>query len=130
MMAGPIAATGAAVIPDLEKNNSTSTSNPSLSTSTPSKPSLDTSSAISSLNQASFDPAANFEGDLPTNNNLPTQRDLAAVNDVSVLDKNGKSVPFKSLYTGPNVARRVLIIFVRHFFCGVLSPFPVCSHWQ
>ena len=60
-----------------------------------------------------------FEGELATNNDIPSVATLKKIEDYIVLDRHGKSHPFKSLYTGSNVARRVLIIFVRHFFCGV-----------
>lgn len=63
-----------------------------------------------------------FAGDVQTNNSLPTPETLRKLEQYTVLDESGKSRPFKSLYTGPNVARRVLIIFVRHFFCGVSGP--------
>ncbi|KAI1851046.1 hypothetical protein JX266_003711 [Neoarthrinium moseri] len=59
-----------------------------------------------------------FQGDVQTNNNLPSEETLRKLEKYTVLDESGKSHTFKSLYTGPNVARRVLIIFVRHFFCG------------
>ncbi|ORY57275.1 uncharacterized protein BCR38DRAFT_450078 [Pseudomassariella vexata] len=59
-----------------------------------------------------------FAGEVETNNNLPSRETLRKLEDHTVLDADGKSVPFKSLYTGHNVARRVLIIFIRHFFCG------------
>ncbi|ETS81884.1 hypothetical protein PFICI_06886 [Pestalotiopsis fici W106-1] len=59
-----------------------------------------------------------FHGDVQTNNSLPTPETLRKLEQYTVLDESGKSRPFKSLYTGPNVARRVLIIFIRHFFCG------------
>ncbi|KAH6652970.1 hypothetical protein BKA67DRAFT_659622 [Truncatella angustata] len=59
-----------------------------------------------------------FQGDVQTNNNLPSQETLRKLEKYTVLDESGKSHTFKSLYTGPNVARRVLIIFIRHFFCG------------
>ncbi|TAQ90061.1 hypothetical protein B7494_g1618 [Chlorociboria aeruginascens] len=59
-----------------------------------------------------------FVGDVNTNNDLPTQEMLKRVDNMTLLDKDGKAVPFKALYTGPNVARRVLVVFIRHFFCG------------
>lgn len=76
------------------------------------KPSLDT---------ASVDNTAEFSGDVDTNNNIPTMAVIEKVADLPVLDKDGKSRPFKSLYSGSMVAKRVLVIFVRHFFCGVSS---------
>ncbi|KAK7992858.1 hypothetical protein PG988_001652 [Apiospora saccharicola] len=59
-----------------------------------------------------------FQGEVQTNNDLPTQATLKKLENHTVLDSSRKSHTFKSLYSGPNVARRVLIIFVRHFFCG------------
>ncbi|EFQ35083.1 hypothetical protein CGRA01v4_11740 [Colletotrichum graminicola] len=66
---------------------------------------------------------ADFEGEIQTNNDLPTPETLKKIENYVVLDRHGKSHPFKSLYTGRNVARRVLIIFVRHFFCGNCQDF-------
>ncbi|KAK8085277.1 hypothetical protein PG997_006548 [Apiospora hydei] len=59
-----------------------------------------------------------FQGEVQTNNDLPAQATLKKLENHTVLDASRKSHTFKSLYSGPNVARRVLIIFVRHFFCG------------
>ncbi|KAF5584175.1 fmHP [Fusarium subglutinans] len=64
-----------------------------------------------------------FEGELATNNDLPSVETLKKIENYIVLDRHGKSHPFKTLYTGSNVARRVLIIFVRHFFCGNCQEF-------
>lgn len=82
----------------------------------PPKLSLDTSSTLT--NNAG-DPSADFIGDLDTDNTIPSQALLRQVADYQLLDKDGRSTYFKSLYSGPMVARRVLVIFVRHFFCGV-----------
>lgn len=60
-----------------------------------------------------------FEGELATNNELPSPETLRKIENYIVLDRHGKTHTFKSLYSGSNVARRVLVIFVRHFFCGV-----------
>lgn len=62
---------------------------------------------------------ADFEGDLATNDELPSAETLAKIQDYVLLDRDGKTHTFKSLYNGPNVARRVLVLFVRHFFCNV-----------
>jgi len=59
-----------------------------------------------------------FEGSVDSNNDLPSTATLSRIGNFLVLDRDGKSHAFKSLYTGKHVARRVLIIFVRHFFCG------------
>lgn len=60
-----------------------------------------------------------FDGEIATTNELPSPEQIKQIDNYIVLDKDGKSHTFKSLYSGTNVARRVLIIFVRHFFCGV-----------
>ncbi|RYP92969.1 hypothetical protein DL770_000843 [Monosporascus sp. CRB-9-2] len=62
--------------------------------------------------------ALDFQGEVQTNNDLPSLETLREIESYTVLDAYGRSHPFKSLYAGRNVARRVLIIFVRHFFCG------------
>ncbi|KAK0626896.1 AhpC/TSA antioxidant enzyme-domain-containing protein, partial [Immersiella caudata] len=62
--------------------------------------------------------ALDFEGTVDSNNDLPSAATLARIGNFLVLDRDGKSHAFKTLYTGKHVARRVLIIFVRHFFCG------------
>jgi hypothetical protein len=74
-------------------------------------------SATASINEE-INPL-DFQGEVQTNNNLPSLETLRKLEDYTVLDESGKSHTFRSLYTGHNVARRVLIIFVRHFFCGV-----------
>ncbi|CZS88245.1 hypothetical protein WAI453_000671 [Rhynchosporium graminicola] len=103
----------------LSNSKSTST-NPSTT------PSIDTknTASMTSLDQASdttlssHDAAAEFDGEVNTNDTLPTQETLKKVENHPILDQDGRSIPFKNLYTGPNVARRVLVIFVRHFYCG------------
>ncbi|RYP64951.1 hypothetical protein DL771_008520 [Monosporascus sp. 5C6A] len=64
------------------------------------------------------DEPLDFEGEVQTNNDLPSLETLREIESYTVLDADGRSHPFKSLYAGRNVARRVLIIFIRHFFCG------------
>lgn len=64
---------------------------------------------------------ADFDGTVNTNNELPSPELLKKIEDYVVLDEDNKSRPFKSVCTGSNVARRVLVIFVRHFYCGVGS---------
>lgn len=83
----------------------------------PSRTSIDTSSAAVDTN-TQHSPGSSIEFDINTNNDLPTRETLQKIQDFPILDQDGKVVPFKTLYTGPNVTRRVLIIFIRHFFCG------------
>ena len=61
---------------------------------------------------------------VPVSDKLPTPETITKCNEYTVLDKNGEAHTFKSLYDGPNTASRVLIIFIRHFFCGVSSTRP------
>ncbi|KAK1760586.1 thioredoxin-like protein AAED1 [Echria macrotheca] len=61
---------------------------------------------------------ADFDGAVDSNNDLPTAETLARIDDYVVLDRDRKTHTFRSLYTGKHCARRVLIIFVRHFYCG------------
>lgn len=69
-----------------------------------------------------------FKGEVETNNDLPSQVVLRAVENYTVIDSAGKFHAFRSLYSGPNVARRILVIFVRHFFCGVSVVPPLLSY--
>ena len=68
----------------------------------------------------SVGPTVDFNGDIDVNHNTPRRKDLERVAELPVLDKDGKPHAFKSLY-GPinNERSRTLIIFIRHFFCGV-----------
>lgn len=59
-----------------------------------------------------------FEGTIDVNNDIPTAKDFERVGDLLVLDAEGESRPFKSLFDAPQIAPRQLIIFIRHFFCG------------
>ncbi|ORY08988.1 AhpC/TSA antioxidant enzyme-domain-containing protein [Clohesyomyces aquaticus] len=59
-----------------------------------------------------------FTGNVEVNDDIPTEKELKRVENLLVLDAEGTSRPFKTLYSGPGVAPRQLIIFVRHFFCG------------
>ena len=92
----------------------------------PSKPPINTNETSrhthSDENLDNIDSTIEFEGDVNTNNDLPTQDTLKKIENLPILDKDGKSLPFKNLYTGPGVTRRVLIIYIRHFFCGVRPP--------
>ena len=60
---------------------------------------------------------------LPVSNDKPTAADLAKAAEIPLLSTDGTSRTFESLYTSTGAPKQVLIIFVRHFFCGV-SPFP------
>ncbi len=60
-----------------------------------------------------------FAGEVLSTNELPAQETLAKIAKYVILDKHGKTHTFESLYNRRHSARRVLVIFVRHFFCGV-----------
>ena len=62
-----------------------------------------------------------FEGDIKVSNKLPSHSDLQKVSALPVLDAAGKPHSFKSLH---HRKRRVLIVFVRFFFCGVSARDP------
>ncbi|KAK0739959.1 AhpC/TSA antioxidant enzyme-domain-containing protein [Apiosordaria backusii] len=59
-----------------------------------------------------------FSESVAADNSLPSLATLKKIDNYIVLDRNGKSHTFRSLYTGRHVARRVLLVFVRHFYCG------------
>jgi hypothetical protein len=66
-----------------------------------------------------------FPSNVEVNDNVPSDEKIAKVADFPVLDVDGKKVPFRSLYEGANGEKKnhkVLVIFVRHFYCGVISP--------
>jgi hypothetical protein len=66
-----------------------------------------------------------FPSNVEVNDNVPSEEKIAKVADFPVLDVDGKNVPFRSLYEGANGEKKdhkVLVIFVRHFYCGVSSP--------
>lgn len=64
-------------------------------------------------------PTGDFTGDIDVSNRLPSKEDLGRAADMPVVDGSGKLHLFKSLHSSPDSPMRVLIIFIRHFFCGV-----------
>ncbi|KAI0024166.1 AhpC/TSA antioxidant enzyme-domain-containing protein [Xylariomycetidae sp. FL0641] len=81
-----------------------------------------TAAALEGTKEDSVNPP-DFHGEVQTTNDLPTPETIRRIEDYTVLDRDGKSHSFKSLYSGHNVARRVLIIFIRHFFCGLCQEY-------
>ena len=53
---------------------------------------------------------------------LPDTKTLQEAGGYMIKDENGKETAFKSLYEAQE--GRQLIIFIRHFFCGVRYLFP------
>jgi hypothetical protein len=72
-------------------------------------------------------PTGEFSGNIKVSQKVPSRAEMEKVADLPVLDRNGNQIPFKSLVAGGETgAGRVLLIFIRHFFCGVRSrPPPV-----
>lgn len=60
--------------------------------------------------------------DKPPHDTPPSVKELQKVENYKVLDSKGDSHTFKSIYDGPQSTARVLVIFIRHFFCGVCVP--------
>lgn len=57
---------------------------------------------------------------------IPDQKTLQEAGQLEIKDKDGNKVPFHSLFTDKPADQRQLIIFIRHFFCGVsvaMQPF-------
>ncbi|KAF7596411.1 hypothetical protein BBP40_001718 [Aspergillus hancockii] len=63
-------------------------------------------------------PTAAVQSGLLASDQLPSAETCHQVENYTVLDREGNTVPFKNLYSGTNSTRRVLVIFIRHFFCG------------
>lgn len=56
------------------------------------------------------------DGDL-SHYDLPDAKTVEEAGELDVLDKDGKKIRFKSLYA--EQGKKHVIIFIRHFFCGV-----------
>jgi hypothetical protein len=121
-----------------------STSSPSPTSSHSSRPS-DVSTSPSSTTATSLSPSLasfDFQFDLPDHacdlendddfarlgeeieisDDLPTEEILDEAGDIPIYDSLGNVKPFKSLYSGDTaIGEQQLVIFVRHFFCGVSS---------
>lgn len=55
---------------------------------------------------------------------LPDKQTVEAAGELLIKDEKGTEIPFKSLYSDKPADERQLIIFVRHFFCGVSTKPP------
>ena len=57
---------------------------------------------------------------------IPSDDVIKKAGKVIVMDAEAKPVLFKSLYgAAAGQCRRAMVIFIRHFFCGVSPRFPV-----
>ncbi|KAI9680628.1 MAG: hypothetical protein M1817_004068 [Caeruleum heppii] len=104
-----------ALAPDSSTTAATPASKP---TTEPSNPSNTSQSSPSPADTSRTPAQADFAGDIQVTNDPPTAADLDRVADLVVLGADGSSVPFRSLYEGEGKAKRVLVVFIRHFFCG------------
>lgn len=61
------------------------------------------------------------DDDVEVSSELPTKEMIEKAADIPIFDAEGKSIPFENLYrpSNPFEKKRVMVIFVRHFFCGV-----------
>lgn len=59
----------------------------------------------------------------PDNYALHDAKTLQEAGELKLKDENGKELPFKSLYEGQ--PGRQLIVFIRHFFCGVQHTYRI-----
>lgn len=48
----------------------------------------------------------------------PDEKTLREAGELEILDESGKAITFNQLY---NTENRQVIVFIRHFFCGVSS---------
>lgn len=69
-------------------------------------------------------PNGDFRGDIEVSNKLPSKAELDKAAKLPILDMNGKRQAFGNLFIGESASQKHLIIFVRHFFCGVCSELP------
>lgn len=57
---------------------------------------------------------------LELSDDLPTPEQLHKADDIPIYDAEGNERPFSSLYRGTeHQGQRQLLIFIRHFYCGV-----------
>lgn len=56
---------------------------------------------------------------------MPDQKIIQEAGQLEIKDKDGNKVPFHSLFTDKPAEQRQLIVFIRHFFCGVSTIFQL-----
>ena len=74
-------------------------------------------------------PLEEVKGDMKVDDKPPSAGDLAKAGKVEVFDAEEKRHRFADLVTdAEGRGKRVLVVFVRHFFCGVsLPPFDIST---
>lgn len=50
----------------------------------------------------------------------PDEKTLRQAGELEILDESGKAITFNQLY---NTESRQVVVFIRHFFCGVSSSY-------
>lgn len=58
---------------------------------------------------------------------LPEKKTVDAAGELLIKDEKGTEIAFKSLYANKPAGEKQLIVFVRHFFCGVCRPLLRCT---
>jgi hypothetical protein len=87
-----------------------------------STPRMRSPSAESTVSSDSCDSQDDLYGHFEVSRDLPSQETILKTGEIPVVDADGQETPFKSLLPAAESDRkRVLVIFVRHFFCGVSS---------
>jgi hypothetical protein len=67
--------------------------------------------------------------EIDISDDLPDEETLKEAGDIPIFDSEGNARSFKSLYDGDMaLGEQQLVIFVRHFYCGVCSPTYPLSH--
>ena len=61
---------------------------------------------------------SDVHGEIAVTNDLPSEETLKQAGEILVFTPDGKSRPFRELFTGEG-NKRVMVIFIRHFMCGV-----------
>lgn len=72
----------------------------------------------------------NQDAPTPTNSILPDAQMMDTAAELPVLDRDGKSHPFRDIYQGSSVGQNAMFFLIRHFFCPVGAPIkqtlPLC----
>jgi hypothetical protein len=67
-----------------------------------------------------------FKDQIDISDNLPDAKTMEQVSEIPIFDSEGNSRPFKSIYSGElAIGEQQMVLFVRHFFCGVSFSFIV-----
>lgn len=62
------------------------------------------------------------------NDEPPSASALKAADAIELYDENSKKHTFKSIYNRPDLPKRVLVVFVRHFYCCVSQVSHLNNH--